>query len=209
MNEKNSLLFFFFFFFFFFFSLFFNYVDGQFIQYIATGGPCNFELPFKTVEIGANYPMNENAVGKTEKKFQEELALGYVGIRGEEMKVYRETKQGAIPKSRKDRQKKAEGGEYNCRTISDFSAPGTDGISINEVAGSFKNLDLPQGDRIHANLWEVHDYCVANGLDPKGIRGVKIDIKAAPIRCVGTGVPSRGETRVPQALAIRSQCFSV
>jgi hypothetical protein len=132
-----------------------NYSDGQFIQYISTGGPCNFELPFRTVEIEANYPMNENAVEKTERKFQEELELGYVGLRGSEMAVFRETKQGAIPKSRKDRQRKAEGEEYNCRTISDFSAPGTDEISINEEAGVFAKLALPQGERIHANLWEV------------------------------------------------------
>ena len=156
-----------------------NYSDGQFIQYISTGGPCNFELPFRTVEIEANYPMNENAVEKTERKFQEELELGYVGLRGSEMAVFRETKQGAIPKSRRDRQRKAEGVEYNCRTISDFSAPGTDEISINEEAGVFAKLALPQGERIHANLWEVYDFCVANGLDPKGIRGMKVDIKSA------------------------------
>lgn len=46
-----------------------NYVDGQFVQYLRSGGPCDFDLPFKTVEIDGNYMMNENAVKKTEKKF--------------------------------------------------------------------------------------------------------------------------------------------
>jgi hypothetical protein len=157
-----------------------NYCDGQFVQYLRSGGPCNFDLPFETIEIDSNYPMTENGRKKTEKKFEEELEKNFVGLRHQDMKVYRETKQGAIPKSRDDKQRRARGEtDYSCRTISDFSAIGTDGISINEAAGDFLSLDLPQGERIHANIWEVHAFCVKKGLDPRGIRGVKIDIQAA------------------------------
>lgn len=156
-----------------------DYVDGQFVQYIRSGGPCNFELPFETVTISGNYPMDGNAVEKLDKKFQEELKLGYVARRSPEMKVYRETKQGAIPKARKDRKAKAAGDEYRCRTISDFSAKGTDGLSINEETGKFRKLELPQGDRVHSNIWEAHDFCIENGKDPRKIKGVKVDIKTA------------------------------
>ena len=157
-----------------------DYCDGQFVQYLRSGGPCNFNLPFETVEIEKNYPMTENGKKKIKKKFDEEVEMDFVGRRGRNMEIFRETKQGAIPKSRIDKQLRARGEtDYNCRTISDFSAIGSDGMSINEAAGDFLKLDLPQGERIHANIWEVHDFCIKNGLDPRGIRGVKIDIKAA------------------------------
>ena len=156
-----------------------TYCDGQFVQYIKSGGPCNFELPFETVEIKSNYVMTENAKEKVRKKFDEELAADRVALRNDSFEVYRETKQGAIPKARTDRKAKENGDPYNCRTISDFSARGRDGLSINEETGEFRSLDLPQGERVHSNIWEVHDWCVREGLDPKGIKGVKIDIKSA------------------------------
>jgi hypothetical protein len=157
-----------------------GYCDFQFIQYLDTGGPANFDLPFRKMQIDGNYAMTENAIKKTVKKYREELKLGYVQERDPSlMPIFREHKQGAIPKSRKDKKKKEEGGEYQCRTISDFSAKGRDQIAINKVLGECGKLELPQGERVHRIILEAYDYCVENGLDPKGLRGVKIDIKAA------------------------------
>eukprot|EP00944_MAST-04C_sp_MAST-4C-sp1_P005393 g5393.t1 len=58
-----------------------EYIDGKFIQYIRSGGPCGFRLPFKTVEIEGNYKMSQNGLVKTREKFEEELRKGYVGLR--------------------------------------------------------------------------------------------------------------------------------
>ena len=125
-----------------------DYPDGQFVQYIRSGGPADLKLPFKKVTIKSNYPMEDNAVRKTRKKFAEELQSGYVALRDERsMPIYREIRQGAIPKSRVDRKKRAAGLEHDCRTISDYSRRARDGISINEAAGDFGKLDLPQGER--------------------------------------------------------------
>ena len=132
------------------------------------------------MEINDNYAMTDNGMKKTTKKFNKELSKGFVALRDPEiMTIFRETKQGAIPKARVDRKKKAEGLEYQCRTISDFSAIGRDGISINKEAGEFMKIDLLQGERVHMNIWEVHDYCIERGLDPKKIKGIKVDIKSA------------------------------
>eukprot|EP00944_MAST-04C_sp_MAST-4C-sp1_P010295 g10295.t1 len=157
-----------------------EYVDGKFVQYIRSGGPCGFRLPFRKVAIEKNYKMSRNGEKKTREKFEEELKRGYVGLRvPEKMPIFRETKQGAIPKAREDRKKKEEGKEHRCRTISDFSAIGKDGVSINKEAGEFLKIDLPQGERVHRNIWEVRDWCTQKGLDPRKIKGVKIDIKSA------------------------------